>query len=345
MKSLYIKSLTYSLLMLLFVSCKKDETKVVASNGTAPVLTATQSTLVLDSASAKKDAVVLNWTASSFNYSAAISYAVQLDLAGNNFSGPKEVALNTALTKTFTVAEINNLVNQLGLTPGTAGKIEMRAKASIGDVFAPAYSNVLTLTVTPYQIIIDYPSLYVPGSYQGWDPKSASKISSVTDNKIYEGYINFPDASTDFKFTPQPDWNGVNYGTSSPGTLNAGGGDNLHQDGAGYYLVKADTKALTYSLTKTVWAVIGDATGSASSDTPMAYDAVNKVWTVTKALSVGSFKFRANGTNDINFGISKQVTGKPVYNGDNIPVATAGTYKIILNLAIPGNYTYSLIKQ
>jgi hypothetical protein len=345
MKSLYIKTMTYSLLMLLFVSCKKDETKIVAGNGTAPVLTATQSTLVLDSANAKKDAVVFNWTTSSFNYSAGVSYAVQIDVAGNNFSGPKEVALNTTLTKTFTVAEINNLVNQLGLTPGVAGKIEVRAKASIGNTFTPAYSNVLTVTVTPYQIIIDYPSLYVAGSYQGWDPKSASKISSVADNKAYEGYINFPDATTDFKFTSQGDWNGINYGTSAPGTLNAGGGDNIHMDGAGYYLIKADTKALTYSLTKTVWAVIGDATGSSATETPMTYDVAKKVWTVTKALSPGSFKFRANGSNDINFGDSKPASGKPVYGGENIPVTVAGNYKITLNLSIAGNYTYNVIKQ
>jgi len=345
MKSLFIKSMAYSLFLLLFVACKKDETKVVAGNGTAPVLTATQSTLVLDSASAKKTAVVFNWTASSFNYSAGIAYSIQVDVAGNNFSGPKEIALNTEVTKTFTVAEINNLINQLGLTPGTAGKIEVRAKASIGASFTPAYSNVLPVTVTPYQIIIDYPSLYVPGSYQGWDFKSAAKISSVNDNKVYEGYINFPDASTDFKFTSQSNWNGINYGTSEPGMLNAGGGDNLHMDGAGYYLIKADTKALTYSLTKTVWAVIGSAAGSSAADTPLTYDAASKVWTVTKILAAGSFKFRANGTDAINLGDSKPASGKPVYDGAAIPVTAAGNYKIILNLSTPGNYTYSLLKQ
>jgi len=342
MKSLYIKSMTYSLLMLLFVSCKKDETKTVAGNGTPPVLTSTQNTLVLDSVNAGKEAVVFNWTTSSFNYNAGVSYAVQVDAAGKNFSSPKEVALNTALTHTFTVAEINNLANQVGLIPGAAGKLEVRAKASIGDTFAPAYSNVLTVTVTPYQIIINYPSLYVAGSYQSWDPASAPKISSIADNKVYEGYINFPDASTDFKFTSQNNWNGVNYGTSSPGTLNAGGGDNLHMDGAGYYLIKADTKALTYSLTKIVWAVTGDATGSSSADTPMIYDIANKVWTVTKTLSAGSFKFRANGSDAINMGDDN---GKPKYGGADIKVATAGSYKITLNLSIPGNYTYSVIKQ
>ncbi|MGY0040165.1 SusE domain-containing protein [Pedobacter sp. NJ-S-72] len=237
MKSLYIKAMTYSLFLLLFVSCKKDETRIVAGSGTAPGLTSTQTTLVLDSASAAKTAVTFNWTASSFGYSAGLSYALQMDVAGNNFKAPKEVAMNTLLTKTFTVAEINSLVNQLKLTPAVAGKVEVRIKASVSDKYTPAYSNVLPITITPYQIIIIYPSLYVPGSYQNWlpDKPTAARISSIADNGAYEGYINFPDATTDYKLTSAPDWAHVNYGTSAPGTLNAGGGDNLHTAGAGYY--------------------------------------------------------------------------------------------------------------
>ncbi|KIO77571.1 hypothetical protein TH53_08570 [Pedobacter lusitanus] len=341
MKSLFIKTMTYSLLLLLFASCKKDETKTVAGNGTAPVLTASQNNLVLSADHAAQTATVLNWSASSFGYSADIAYAVQIDSAGKNFKAPKEVALAGLLTKTFTVAEINDLANQLGLTSGVAGKVEVRVKASISDKYTPAYSNVLALTVTPYLVVINYPSLYVPGSYQGWDPKSAAKISSVNDDKAYEGYVNFPDATTDFKFTSQGDWNGINYGTSTPGILNAGGGDNLHVDGAGYYRIKADTKALTYSLTKTVWAVIGSATGSWDNETLMTYDATAKVWTITKALTAGEFKFRANGSYDINFGDDK---GKPKYGGDNIKVAADGNYKITLNLSVPGNYAYSVTK-
>ncbi|MBB6500301.1 SusE domain-containing protein [Pedobacter cryoconitis] len=348
MKSLYIKTMTYSLFLLLFMSCKKDETKVVAGNGTAPVLTATQSTLVLDSTKKTQNAVTFNWTASSFGYSAGVSYAIQIDLAGNSFKAPKEIAVNTALTQAYTVSDLNDLVNQMGLTVGVAGKLEVRAVATISSTYAPAYSNVVPITVTPYQIVINYPSLYVPGSYQAapnWTPATAAKISSVAGNQVYEGYVNFPDGSTDFKFTSTPDWAGIIYGTSAAGTLSAGSGGNLHVDGAGYYLIKADTKALTYSLTKTVWSIIGDATGSWSTDTPMTYDVTNKVWTVTMPLSVGALKFRANGAYDINFGDNTPANGKPVYGGANIPVTVAGNYKIVLNLSTPGNYTYSISKQ
>lgn len=331
--------------VLLFASCKKDGTQTVASNGTPSVLSSTQTTLVLTAANAAQTATVFNWTASSFGYSAGVSYSLQIDTAGDNFKTPKEVALGPLLTQSYTVADLNALLIQLGVKAGKASKVEVRTKASISDKFTPAYSNVVTLTVTPYQIVVVYPSLYVPGSYQGWTPATAAKISSVANDQKYEGYVNFPDASTDFKFTSDPDFSHINYGTSSPGTLNAGGGENLNVTGAGYYLLKADTKALTYSVTKTVWAVIGDATGSWDNETPMTYDVTNKVWTVTKALVAGSLKFRANGNYDINFGINKAVDGGLTYGGDNIPVAAGGNYKITLNLSSPGVYTYSLTKQ
>lgn len=332
--------------VLLFASCKKDGTQTVAGNGTAPVLSATQSTLVLTAANAAQVATVFNWTASSFGYSAGISYTLQVDTVGDNFKAPKEIAVGPALTQSYTVADLNTLLIQMGVQPGKSTNIQVRTKASIADKYAPAYSNVLSIAVTPYLVAIVYPSLYVPGSYQGWTPATASKITSLASDQKYEGYVNFPDVSTDFKFTSDPDFTHTNYGNgATPGTLNPTGPDNLNVTGAGYYLLKADTKALTYSATKTVWAVIGDATGSWDNETAMTYDPVNKVWTVTKVLVAGALKFRANGNYDINFGANKLGDGGLAYGGDNIPVAVGGNYKITLNLSNPAGYRYSLTKQ
>ncbi|MDO7743613.1 MAG: hypothetical protein MUP99_07565, partial [Pedobacter sp.] len=127
--------------------------------------------------------------------------------------------------------------------------------------------------------------------------------------------------------------------------LNPTGGDNLKAAAAGYYLLKANTATLTYSITKTTFGVLGSATGSATTDTPMSYDPVTKVWKVTKALVAGDLKFRANGTDAISYGSNTPADGKLKLNGVNIPVTEAGTYEIIFNVSIPGNYRYTLTKQ
>jgi hypothetical protein len=345
MKSLYYKITAFSIFVLMFASCKKDETKVVAGVGTAPVLTATKNALVLTKADSAGTATVFNWTKSSFGYNAAVTYTLQMDLAGNNFKAPVEVDLEAGLTKSYNVYELNSALVLLGLKPGVAGQVEVRTKATINDTYAPAYSNVLSVTATTFLVEINYPSLWVPGGYQGWVPATAAKVSSVANDGVYEGYAYFPDATTEFKFTSAPDFTHINYGTSAAGTLNAGGGDNLKVTGAGYYLLKANTKLLTYSAVKTSWAVIGNATGSWDVETPMTFDVANKVWTITKALTAGELKFRANNAYDINFGSNTPADGKLVYNGSNIPVATAGNYKITMNVSVPGNYTYSIVKQ
>ena len=337
------------MLILLFMSCKKDETKVVASNGTSPALTATQTTLLLSQDNPTATATILNWTASSFNYQAGVSYSVEIDsVAGNFKKEPKTIALAGELTKTLTVAEINTYANQLGLTPGVAGKLLVRVVASIGADKLSATSSVITLNLTPFGLEVFYPSVYLTGTYNGG--AGTARVSSIAGDGIYEGYVNFSTTSNVFKLTSTPGLQNDVYGSNAPGTLVLAGGNNIQVADAGYYLIKANTKALTYSVTKTTWAVIGDATGSWDNETPMTYDATNKVWTLTKVLSVGEMKFRANGNYTINFGDNrvgdnKVVDGIPDYDGNNIAVKTAGSYKISLNLNIPGNYTYTLTKQ
>lgn len=342
MKSLYIKIMTYSMLLLLFTSCKKDETRVVAGTGTVPALTSTApATMVLTEANATANAGVFTWTASSFGFEGSIvSYTLQVGIGGKNFADYKEVAIGSGLTTTVTNATLNSLINQLNATNGVSGKVDVRIKATIAATYPPAYSNVLTYNVNPYQIIIFYPSLYVPGAYQNWIPETAPRVSSVLDDKKYEGYINFATAG-EFKINPAANWV-HSYGTNSLGTIVLDGGGNLSMPVAGYYLLKVNTTELTWSATKTTFSVLGTAVGT---ETAMTFDATTGLWTVTKALTAGTLSFRANGADTIKYGSAATANGKLVADGTAIPVATAGTYKITFNVSIPGNYVYSIVAQ
>jgi hypothetical protein len=217
------------------------------------------------------------------------------------------------------------------------------------------YSNVVTLTVTPYFDIPVYPSLYVPGAYQGWSPATAMRISSPSDNKLYEGYVYYSDASSlEFKYTSDPDWNHTNYGDGGGGKLSTdGGAGNLKVPSTGYFLLKADLTGNTWSATATQWGIIGDATpGGWGTSTPLTFDAASQTWTGTVHLTAAApgatataCKFRANDAWDINLGDNKPANGVLKYGGENIPVAVTGDYKVTLNLSNPAFYFYSLIKQ
>ena len=186
--------------------------------------------------------------------------------------------------------------------------------------------------------------LYVPGSHQGWSPGTAPIVYNRNFDMKYEGYVNFS-ANDLFKFTSDPDWDHTNYGDGGNGTLSTTG-DNLTVAEAGYYKLNVDLSGspFTYTTVKTDWGLIGDATvGGWDNSTPMTYNPDTKVWTVTTTLTAGkAFKFRANNGWDINLGGNQSNLS---YGGDNIQVATDGTYLVTLDLSNPEAYKCSVVKQ
>jgi hypothetical protein len=186
-----------------------------------------------------------------------------------------------------------------------------------------------------------YPVLYVPGSYQGWDPaNTATVLTSPKNDGKFEGYLYFKDAGTQFKFATGPNWT-VNYGdTGANGTLDSGG-DNISVADAGMYKVNVDINALTFTILKTSWAIIGSATaGGWGADTDMTYDATTNSWTISADLIAGDMKFRANHDWGINLG-DNNADALLQQDGKNISIPSAGNYKIKLFLAHP-DYTYSI---
>ena len=189
-----------------------------------------------------------------------------------------------------------------------------------------------------------YPVIYVPGAYQGWDPASptAMQLASVNSDGKYEGYVYFPDAGSQFKFTTGPNWD-INFGdTGGDGTLEQGSPDNISVPEAGYYKINVDLNNSTYTLLKTEWGVIGDATpnGWGDPDQNMTYDPATNTWTIIISLKAGEIKFRANDGWGLNYG-DEQADAILTEGGKNIKIPSAGTYQITLYLDKP-DYTYKI---
>lgn len=345
-----MKHIPYSLFLAAFIcclfACKKDEVITSMKTGAQPSLTLSPASVVLSAAAANDTVETITWTKADYGFSAAVNYTVQIAKAGTNFSNPKEYNVGSSTQLKFTGADLNQLALLRGLVPGNAGQLDVRIKSALSDSVMN-YSGKTTLNVTPYLVIINYPSLWAPGDYQGWDPATAPKISSKQANGQYEGYINFS-GGTSFKLTSDPDWSHTNYGWASStvsgnnvsGTFNTTGG-NLFVPSQGYYLVKANTANNTWSAAKiTSWSLIGDF-NAWNADADMTYNATTKVWTVNVTFASATvFKFRANHDWAINYGDDNADLSLDL-NGANI-AATAGAHVITLDLSVPGNYTYKV---
>jgi len=344
MSKILYKFSFFAMIILVMASCKKDEVKVTTPGGTIPSLNSTAQSAVLLKDETANEAYTLNWTKSDYGYSSVIKYTLQMD-TDNSFATPKAYDMGAGLTRPFTVGEMNDYLIAEGIVGGDAADVYYRVIASVGNNQAQAISNVVTVHVTTFSSEVKLYYIWVPGSHQGWAPDAAPQLASV-DEISYEGYVNFPDASTDFKFTGKPNWDGPNYGLGSTANTLSTSGGNITIAGSGYYRFKVDIPALTWSYAKTDWGIIGDATeGGWDNSTPMTYDPASKKWTLATASLTGGkdIKFRANNSWDINVGSDKG-DGNLTNGGGNIRVAETGIYKIELDLSNPLKYKYAITK-
>ena len=358
MKTTIIKSFFAVLAITFISSCENSaeitQLKVIHFPQT---LSTSTTNIVL---SAEKDNVgvsTFNWEAVKYSIVAPVSYTLQFalpaDTSGIVWSKTAEIEVGEDVYSYMILgSELNNLaLTMLGLKAGETTKVAVRVKSYLDRA---AYSNALTLQITPYKIESGFPKLWIPGDYQGWDPATAAVIVSVNSDNIYEGYFHIPAGGTNqFKLTAQAAWKPLAYGFGSAGVLIEANldGNNFTAPGEGYYLLRANLNTMTYTLIKTTWSIFGGATpGGWTTDTPMTYDSNLKVWTVTaNMIANGSFKIRANNAWQIDFGLDQN--GKLAYaNHPNLPyvdrphltVPADGNYTLTLNLSVPGDYSYSM---
>jgi starch-binding outer membrane protein SusE/F len=195
-----------ALLITGIVSCSKDENKDYYYGGNPPILTSSN-VPALSYANADKVAFQLTWTNPNYRFSTGISsqdvsYLVEIDTAGANFTNPQKqtVSVSKDLSISFTVAQFNDyLLNQLVLKPGQPHAIEIRVKSNLAANSATYISNTVSFTVTPYSIPPKVPipttnKLYLVGNAtpggdaHGWDnpvPTPSQQFSQLSPT-LYE---------------------------------------------------------------------------------------------------------------------------------------------------------------
>ncbi|MGN6637891.1 MAG: SusE domain-containing protein [Mucilaginibacter sp.] len=354
MKTLLTKFIAVSSIpLLMLTACKKNDPIIKTKGGTAGSLTASTTTPVLDKTKLNDTTKVINFSfsKSTYEFKAAVSTTLQIDSMGDNWKKPQSftIALN-ANSQGFSTNDFNSLMLKLNLHAGVASQVQARIQYSLGGASTPIYSNVLTLTVTPFNLTS---WLYVVGAFDGWPTlpaKGTDSLVSVTGNGVYTGIINFPAGANQFLILPQSNNYNNKYATNQPvtqttSTVTVNGGNNLVAPAtAGYYVVtfNANTNAISFAPAN-FYSVIGDGAIDWNTDVPMKYlNDGTSTWTVTTALkSSGSIKIRQNDDWTYSWGIPKPGTagdGIPNTlndnNDNNIPVPTNGTYTVTFTIPL-----------
>jgi len=337
----------------LLFSCEKDEDKIYLSeNPVAPTLI-TVPDLTLHRVNGN-DTLEFKGTPVDPGFTASATYFLEACASGNDFTDVTQIL--SAIQDTslqITVGDLNSLF--LKKFPAEqVSSIDFRIRAVLvvdAGTGAPGTgskpfsysSDVQTADVTIYGL----PRLDLVNS--GME----QKIESSLGDGVYSGYVKL-DVTKPFTLN-DPDTN-TEYGANGSALAVDGSGITAPSDpGNGWYQLKTDINALTYSLSPYRVGLIGDATpnGWSSPDSKMDYDPESGLWAITLELKAGTVKFRLNDdwNNGINLGLGDD--SHPGYslsnlwnNGSsqNIPIAEAGNYTITLSIG-SSNYSCTITKN
>lgn len=267
MNSFFRNTAVAGMLVAGMVACKKDETRLSAEFGPAPVLTAsTTDAGVLTLANTNVAAITFNWTPYAFaltegaSAASPVTYTLQIDRASGNFSAPKEfnagAAANGVVSRAVKTGELNTTLLDMMLPFGQVAQVKVRLKTMVGGNQAPLYSEAKAFSVTPYNACV------APGTFSwglvgpaadGWPgpPTTDRELPYVcgTTNAFFLRTTltaNNPGTDNKLKFRANRDW-ATNLGAATsavtpvvigtPMTLSLGGGD-LTLPTAGTYNVK-----------------------------------------------------------------------------------------------------------
>jgi hypothetical protein len=254
-------------------SCKKELATVYYETGTPPVLSSTSATIApLSVANKTAVAVDLRWTNPNYVLTTGLSsqdvtYTIQIDTVGANFTNPKkgEIAIAKNLGASILVSELNATLTKMELAADVPHNLEFRVVSSINKTI-PLTSNVLRFNnVVPYEDFAIPPPASnqmfmvgdaTPGGWGNPVPEPAQKMTTVKKG-LYEIELQL-NGGKFYLFLPvNGSWD-TKYGAiGSNGTNNpdgdsfkAGGGDLKAPDASGKYRITLDFKLGRFTVTK-----------------------------------------------------------------------------------------------
>jgi starch-binding outer membrane protein SusE/F len=349
---------------------KSNIVTVTMTSYLIPIILTPSSTsaLVLQVANATDNAISFNWNASGYGNN-TINYALQLDIAGDNFAHPQVIKYGAALTSSITVNDLNSLAIAAGVSGGSTKDVEFRIVSYLGTTYATplVYSSAVSISITTFTPIPSVLFIIGDATPLGWNNNpglAPTQQFTRLDAVSYGITINLT-AGGSYLLLPEDH----NLWTHKYGGASAAGGA-LLSDGAvpgsntpapatsGTYQIVVNFQTGTYTVTPVtttippVLFIIGDATplgwnnnsGLSPTQQFTRIDAVS-YGIVVNLTAGGSYLFlpEDQGLWTHKYGGTSATSGTLLADGavpgSNTPApAVSGNYQIIVNFQT-GTYT------
>ena len=325
------------------------------------------------------EAFVVEWNPAGYalDNMPEVRYFLQMDMAGNDFENPVDL-INTAGTRfETTVASFNQRLVGMGLPAEEATVLEFRVYSflTLASETTYAFSEVITLTVTPYEDFVYVKPIYMlgNGTPAGWDNNAASEMYHIEEG-TFALVQRLRDDGDMVKFISMlgawaPQWGAEPGGTAEQGELAYRPTEDdpdpepilITDLEPGDYRVVADTANMTYHISKATEALylLGSAT-TVGWDNEAALEMTKDapgMFSIVTTLTAGEdmfFKFievpgqwaPQYGTDDDGTWESGKLVFRPAESEPDPPAIPApddtGSYLIEVNLS---NRTYQLTAQ
>src|SRR5687768_8711652 len=351
--------------LLLMNGCSKIDDLPQYDLGSPVTLSASKTSVAPTPADSTNKVVAFSWTSPNYatdttNY----KFIIEIDSTGRNFSKATKLEARGKLDTALNGRDLNAMLLNYGFTLGTPYTLDIRVTSSYANNNERYLSNVAKLTVTPFSDPSKFASTAT--TVTGTLPTAAEKALTFSWSPSFVGYtgivtytLQYDSAGKNFA-TPQEIAVGASIFTKdlTKGEIN---NTALNEKVAGgtagkiEYRIKATTAQGATAFSNAVSVTVNTyvpllrfylpggyqaATGNGTDwDPPTAPefvrdlrpDALNKLYYMYIFLPAGAeFKITQGRSWDVNYG---GVGGNLSPTGANLSVATAGVYRISIDVA------------
>ena len=176
--------------LLSFTSCEEDGDKIYLQSLSGNELIASTTDVTLNADVAQQIVLSFAWTdqtivISDENVGTAAKVVAGLEASlSEDFSGTVSETETTSLSHAFTGAELNTIANTVGATIGQSNAIYFRLGSATGTNIPSAYSNVVKVNVTPYEMDMNT-GIILDASKNA----TGETLYSANADGIYSGFI------------------------------------------------------------------------------------------------------------------------------------------------------------